>query len=396
MIQMKIFAKIGLLIALYYLVYWIYVGVQNPIPALGDSWDYHIPIAQTLLDGRFLHPQNFILKQRYYPGSSEIFIAVLMVLKIPLTLSNLLASVVLGVCLWKLGCKFGLKYYWSILFAVTFCTLNAIVRWGNAVSIDIWVGVFFSLALLLLESPKKEWKYFFQLGVVMGMLVGSKYTALLLLPPLALFYFQKIWPTLTLKNVVTFLIPFSLLGVFWYVRNFIFTHNPVYPLIVLGLPGEEVFSGYRVWGVTLQYPAQMLNAFISEYKMWFLTVFLAIAALIKKFVIKKDFNVDSLSRLFLIGIINFVFFFTFPTSDRPEIMVSSLRYSFPAFIPLMLGAFLLAQKYRKEELIGFIAIGNMIMVTSFAYYPKLVFLYIPLALATFYFLDIQKKEKKEK
>jgi hypothetical protein len=61
-------------------------------------------------------------------------------------------------------------------------------------------------------------------------------------------------------------------------------------------------------------------------------------------------------------------------------MVSSLRYSYPAFIPLILGTFLLAAQYDAAELLGYIAVGNMLMVTSLAYYPKLVLAYVPLAL----------------
>jgi hypothetical protein len=57
----------------------------------------------------------------------------------------------------------------------------------------------------------------------------------------------------------------------------------------------------------------------------------------------------------------------------------------------MLGTFLLAQEYKKEEFIGYIAIGNMLMATSLVYYPKLIFVYIPVSLFIFRLLEKHSK-----
>jgi hypothetical protein len=72
-------------------------------------------------------------------------------------------------------------------------------------------------------------------------------------------------------------------------------------------------------------------------------------------------------------------------------MVSSFRYSLPAYIPLILGVFLLAAKYKKEELIGYVAHASMINVLTMAYYPKLVLVYLPLSLFIFYVLHRNDK-----
>jgi hypothetical protein len=76
-------------------------------------------------------------------------------------------------------------------------------------------------------------------------------------------------------------------------------------------------------------------------------------------------------------------------------MASSFRYSFPVFIPLMLGTFLLAAKYKREELIGYVAIANMINVVTMPYYPKLVLIYLPLVLLVFLFNSRKKVLKIE-
>ena len=98
-----------------------------------------------------------------------------------------------------------------------------------------------------------------------------------------------------------------------------------------------------------------------------------------------------MNKLFLIGLINFIFYFNFPTSSQVWIMVSSFRYSLPAFIPLILGVFLLAAKYKKEEFIGYFALANMINVLTMVYYPKLVLIYLPLSLFIFHVLNKNDK-----
>ena len=381
---MRVLATACMLVALYYLTYYIYTGILNPAPGLGDSWDYHIPIAKTILDGSFLHPANFKLAQWYYPGSSEAINALFMLFHIPLTLSNIFATIILFFCLWKLALVFRLQHYYALIFALTFTTLNVVVRWLNAVGIDVWVGVFFTSAIILLKNPKKSLLYFAKLGFVLGMLVGSKYTTPVFTLVLLCFYIRNILRVINLPRILVFLVPFSIFGLFWYIRNYLLVHNPFYPLEAFGFKGKLLFTD-RVWNVTLKHTIQMFDSGLAEYKMWLFVVIIALGWLVYQYVIKKRYKLNSINELFLIGLMNFLFYFTFPTSEQPWIMVSSLRYSFPAFIPLILGVFLLAAKYRMEEMIGYIALGNMIMVTSLAYYPKLVFFYIPLVILVFYF-----------
>lgn len=384
--NVRVLTNIGILITLYYLVYYLYVGLLNPIPAPGDSYDYHIPIAKTILDGRFFHPSDFRLPQWYYPGSSEAFNSFFIFLNIPLTLSNILTTIILFLCCWKLALTFRLQRYYALLFALTVITLNAIIRWQNAVSIDIWIGVFFVLSVILLKNPKKSMIYFVKLGFVLGMLIGSKYTTWFFILTLMIFYIKKLLPLINLWRFIIFLIPFSTFGLFWYIRNYIFTHNPFYPLPILGFKGELYFE-YAIWNAIWQHPLNIFNAGFGEYKIWIFTILIGSITVVYKFFIKKDYYLDSINKLFIMGLINFLFFITFPTSEQTWIMVSSFRYSLPVFIPLILGTFLLAAKYKKEEFIGYLAIANMINILSMAYYPKLVLIYFPLFLLVLYLLN---------
>jgi hypothetical protein len=405
--KVNILAKVSLLIAIYFFTYYAYTGILNPLPADSDSWDYHIPIAVSILDGSFLsHPKEVIphwhrpasqgtdsstglqfIPQWYYPGASEAINALFILLRVPLTLSNIFATIVLFFCLWKLARTFRLSPDYSLLFAVTICTLNLILRWLNVVSVDVWVGVWFTLAVILLEKPKQSLSYFATLGAVLGMLIGSKYTAGFFLLTLAVFYIRKLLPVVTPLRIAALLAPFSLFGLFWYARNYILTQNPFYPLPVLGFAGKHLFGGYTVWNVGLRHPVDMINAGFGEYKVWLFSIVIALVVLLSHFLIKKQSHVSPTHKLFLMGILNFIFFLSFPTSEQTWIMISSFRYTIPAFIPLILGVFLLAAKHKKEELLGYIVLANMISTLTMAYYPKLVLLSLPLSLFVVYLLD---------
>lgn len=386
--KIKIITNIAVVIALYFLTYHIYTAILNPLPPLGDSWDYHIPIAHTIINGSFLNPQNFLLHQWYYPGSGEFLNVLLILLKLPLSFSNIIATVVLFFALVKLAATFKLEKYYSILFALSFVTLNVVVRWLNFALVDVWVAVFFTLAIVLLENPKKSAMYFLKLGIVLGMLIGSKYTAVFLLISLLIFYFRII-KYLNFKNIIFFFIPFFTFGIFWYIRNFIYTANPFYPLPVLGFPGVEIFAGHRVWNIFLDFPIVMLDSFFAEYKLWSLSLLVAVGYLINKLRV-RDFKFDNISKLFILGIISFILFLNFPTSPQPWIMVSSFRYSYPAFIVLFLAIFLLFKKIKREEFLGYFVIANMIFVTSLSYYPKLVVIYLPISAFVIWFLNRKK------
>ena len=160
--------------------------------------------------------------------------------------------------------------------------------------------------------------------------------------------------------------------------------NPFYPMHVLFFKGALEFPD-RVWSIFLRYPIQQINAFISEYKIWFFS--LIISPLVFFIKNKRQDQIETIKRLVLIGIINFFIFTTFISGPQEEIMVSIMRYSLPVFIPLILSLFLLGQLYKKEELLSYIAIACMILINPISYYPKLLFIYLPLAYVIFQLID---------
>lgn len=383
--SIRTFTLISIIITSYYFVYYFYIGITNPIPALGDSWDYHIPISKAILNGTFLRPEYFNNAKMYFPGSSEAINSIFIFFRIPLTISNIFATLVLFLCCWKLALVFRLQRDYALLYSLTFITLTAVMRWMNAVSIDVWMGVFFTLAIILLENPKKSLIYFLKLGFVLGMIIGSKYTGILFLSTLIVFYLKKIFTFINLSRFVAFCIPFSIFGLFWYIRNYIFIHNPFYPISIFGFKGENIFGNYTMWNVFISHPIEMFNSAFGEYKFWLFSIIIAVAVIAHQFFIKKLFKIDSTIRMFILGTVNFIMFLTFATSEQTWIMVSSFRYSYPTFIPLILGVFLLAAKYKKQAIIGYVSIAGMINVLTMGYYPKLLLAYLPISLLFFYF-----------
>jgi hypothetical protein len=399
--EIRTIAKISLLIFLYSLVYAFYVGLLHPIPALGDSWDYHIPISQSILNGTFINLSHFTTKTYFAqlnPGSSEAINSLLILLHIPLTLSNILAIVVLFFCCFFLALKFKLQYYYALLFAVAICSLTAISRWFNSVSIDVWMAVWFTLSIILLETPKRSYKYYLLLGIIFGMLVGSKYSSWPFLFILLIIYGKSLVKTLSFTRFAIFLIPFLILGIFWYVRNYLAVGNPVWPICLLWFPCTHAYETVpQMWNTTLLYPVVMLNAFFGEYKLWGFSVFVFIIPLVKKLRAKKSLPKE-ITKLSFMGATNFIFLIVAPTAHQPWIMVSSFRYSYPMFIPLILSVFLLATYYKKETWLGYFTIANMLPVLTMNYYPKLIFFYLPLAIVGYRLLnkyerklDLQKK-----
>lgn len=395
--KITVLSKIALIIFLYYLTYYIFIGLKNPIPAAGDSLDYHIPISLSILNGDFSLSSNFQtfhylnfsqtfhkMPQWYYPGASEAINSVFILLGIPLTLSNIFAVGILAFTLYKLGRAFNLEKNYSLLFSLGFVSLNAVIRWLNAVSVDFWVAIWFSWAIILLENPKKTAQYFAKLGFALGMLIGSKFIALYLFLSLFIIYFKKIFRVLNFERLLSFAIPFSL-GIFWYVRNLALTNNPFYPVAILGFKGP-FYESERIMTQIINHPTEMLNAFYSEYHLWAFSALIAVFFIAYE-IYKRKFQLNAINKLFILGLVGLVFFLDFPSSAQPWIMVSSMRYSLPSFICLILGIFLLAKKWGKEEFLGYFAIGNMINILSMVYYPKLLLISLPISGIIIYLMD---------
>lgn len=384
MLNIRIFVNIALVISLYFLSYYIYLGISNPIPTLGDDWDYHIPISRSILDGSFISPPQHTYFARYYPGSSEAINSILLLLDIPLALSSIIAIIALFYACYYLSITFRLKKELSMLYAASFCTLTVILRWANKVSIDAWLTVFFIYSIILLEKPRKTIAYFLLLGFACGMLIGTKYTGVIYFVLLFIIFIKKLWTYIDFKRILAFILTFSIFGLFWYFRNYYATGS-IMPYCLNTQPCPNPGSILFLWEELISHPLIILDSLFGEYKLWsFAPIILIIFFFSNKS--KGSFPYGFIT-LTIIGLLNLIFYFTLPTSKEPWQTVSTMRYLLPAYAPMILAVFILFQKFKKETILGYIVIANMLPTLSMAYYPKLVLIYLTISLLLIYLMD---------
>jgi hypothetical protein len=383
----SVLAKFSIVIFVFLIIYYFAAGIRS-VPWEGDSIDYHIPIAKMIVEGHIISPTPYIYNlMQYCPGSSELILAVLMFLKVPINIYNVIGSIGLFFALKYLAKTFKLSFAMSVIFAVSFVTLHGVIRWINAQTIDIWLATFFSLSLALIQSPKKTLRYFLLLGLSLGMVTGSKYVGPAFTVFLLLIYGKNILSKLSIKYLFVFSIFFLVFGASWYIRNYFLTGDPYYPQSILFFKGVEFhILDQPVWRMFLMFPKVWFDAFISEYTVWSLS--LVVVPVIVIFFKQKEY-----SKLLILGALNFAIYFFLPSGPFPNLITSGFRYTYPAFIPLILLIFMIAQKFKKETELAIIALTNMVILPEISYHPKILILLIPIALIIFRFLKVEETDK---
>ena len=370
-------------------------------PSEGDSVDYHIPIAKSFISGNIINPaHNLAVKHtKYYPGNTEALLSVFYLEGIPLGLFNAFGILTLLFICIRLGIIFRLNIHTSIIFAVTVCTLNAILRWADTQIADIWLLNFFLLSLIFLEKPKKSAKYFLKLGLALGLLIGSKYSAPFIAIILLIFYAKKILPFVNISRMFSFLIPISIFGFSWYLRNILLTGNPLYPQAFLFFKGGQSailnLTVAKVITGSLNGLLSTLNSFVSEFLAWSLII---PGVIIQYFRTKETRKFKLPFRLIFLAFVLTLFFINLPSANQTHIMTSSFRYFLSALVPAILFVFIYFDKIKKVELLSVTSLASLLLVEfPLGYYPKLFIATIPVGLIIYiwgYKFICEKLEKR--
>jgi hypothetical protein len=380
---------------LYLFLSFFYSGFTT-VPSEGDSLAYHIPIAESILDGSVFNPSRDGYALGFYPGSAEIILSLFMLLHLPLNLYNVLGWVVLAFLSYYLARSYKKEHSLAVIYAVSVVTVISMIRLLNNQTIDIWLAVFFTWSFLLLKTPQKTLHYFLQLGIAVGLLIGSKYSGPLYAGVLFLFFGRELIRYITPLRSVVFLLPLTLFGLSWYIRNLYLTGNPLYPQPILFLPGNPEFHlmEWVGWKTILFYPnglGLMFFALFQEYLLWSLLPVMGVYGLIKSRVIRDKRK--ERRALIAIGMLNFLIFFFLPSTGNN--IITYLRYMFPAFIPLILVFFLLMEKHKKA---GFILplflMQPFLAITMTPHRPKLMLLFFIIA-ALFLYQYARIEERRE-
>lgn len=397
-----ILTKFSLVIFSFLLLYYLVPGATTGLWE-GDSIGYHVPISQMILSGKIINPATAIPNfspvvdkfMIYCPGTTELLLSVFGLLHIPLNLFDLVGIIFLFFVMRTLAKSYDFSDDYSTLFAVSIATLHTIVRWILSQTIDMWLLSFFALSLILLRNPKKTYKYFLSLGISLGMLIGAKYSAPIFTIFLLLAFGKGAAKSVNFRRLIAFLIPFFVLGVSWYIRNYLLTGDPYYPKTIpffKGVPGWNILIS-PVWTMIFKWSGGHLvwiNAFISEYKVWCLA-FLAppiLYLLTGKFLEKK--TRQNIAKIMLVAYPCFFVYLFFPSGPFPNLVTSGFRYTYPAMIPLILSVFIFAKSFAKEEILAVIAVTNMLIMPEISYHPKILIVLIPIAIAIFYPSKIKK------
>lgn len=383
--KIAISAKIFLGIFLFILLNYVFIGITT-IPTEGDSLAYHIPIARSILTGGVLYPPNHGLALGYYPGAAELVLSLFILFHIPLNLFNVLGIGLLFYLLRRLGIGLSLSSQLATIFAVVVTTLPSVIRLYPNQTVDIWVAVFFTAVLILLERSDNSVKYFLVLGVSIGFLLGSKYSGPFYLAILFILYFNTIKRFVDTKNVFALIPGVAILGLSWYFRNIVLTGNPYYPANLPFLKGKSGFKlqNWQPWKTVIFYRGGwllMIHALVSEFLVWSFALFSPILVVLKKA------RINIWTKFIVLGISNFFIYLLLPS--WPENIVSDLRYTYPAFIPLILAIFLYAKSIKREtELIIISLLSLVAVIPQLDYRPKLFLIFI---LVISFYIIFEKK-----
>lgn len=291
-----------------------------------DSVAYHIPLAEKFLNGTLFNKTVLTSPFHYYPAASELILSFLIFFHLPLNLFNIFGLLFLT----------GGVYLLSKRVDIALATL-ALPVWFRIVttqSVDAWLVAYIIYIVALLESDSKKKYIPFALGLLLGLLMGTKYSGLLYAGAIGLIYFKQIRSMLlSFSSVIQFAIPLCLLGISWYVRNYSFTGNFIYPF-------GTTFSPTQITSLSLlltdRYGAwKIIQAIFSEFSLLgFVPFFIAV------YVFRKSVS-PFIRRFIMVGLFNMLFFLFLPSSS--EGIVSSMRYFSAGMIPLIVG-FLLTIK----------------------------------------------------
>lgn len=367
---------------LFFIILAAFVNGISSLPSEADSLNNHIPLAKSILDGTFLTANP--TQNLFYPSSAEIILALLIILKLPLNIFNAQAVLFLFLVSYLVGKSLHFSKNYSLIFASALSSLYGIQRWFLTQKIDVWMLGFFLASFSILIKPMKRNTDYIFLGLSLGMLTGAKFTGLFFGVLLLFFYIKNFLFGFNFFRFTLFLVPYSLLGLFWYIRNYLGTGNPFYPQPFLMFDGNETassFMSYTLTSALINQPQSVLSAFLSEYMIWSLAIIILPTILIVRFLKKVPIkNQKTVLSFTLLGTFGLLIYTQLPSEKTLDSVIFGVRYSFPAFVMFMIGTFYLAVLHKKEEFIAKIAVLNLAAFITSTYQPKLLLLFIPFAL----------------
>ena len=209
-------------------------------PVHFDDTMYHLPHARDIVihHGLYLNPY---IRYPLFPQNFELLYALLLLFydDISTHLIHASAAAITAIGIYSLGALTSSRKT-GIIGAIIFLSTPLVQSLMKTAYIDLGLTMFVFLGFycisLWIHTKKIHWLYL--AGFATGMAAGTKYTALMYV----LLY--AVWIAYEGKNiryVLTFICLVLVSGSPWYIRNFIFSGNPVFPF------GEGIFGYSWLW-----------------------------------------------------------------------------------------------------------------------------------------------------
>lgn len=242
-----------------YLCYLIFIGYLFP----SYSWDAllsHLPTVGFILQSGSIEniPYNGLIYTfiNVFPKDIDLFFlwniiflksdAIVDLSQLPFTLSGIFA-------IYNIASKLGIKERYAIFSSLLFFFAPIIILQSTTNYIDIAVSVLFLIAINFIISTRALPANvpIFLGGLTAGILFGSKGSGPVFITALSILFLinelrmrrkgysiKKIF----LRYAIYFIIPIILFGGYWYLQNWLYYGNPVYPFIVKFF-GRTIFWG---------------------------------------------------------------------------------------------------------------------------------------------------------
>ncbi len=197
-------------------------------PFYWDDTGYHLPLAQAMVEQHRLVFDKFLIYP-VFPLNGDILLIS------GLSFDPVTAQLIPWICFFTLsaGCFSEIKKRFSygagFIASSLFCSNQILTFFSTICYIDTIVCLFITSAVIalynFLNDKDKKWLYIS--GVFLGISLGTKYIAIIFLViiTILLVLFKK------QKELLIYILIVLTFGCPWYIRNFYYTGNPVWPVL---------------------------------------------------------------------------------------------------------------------------------------------------------------------